>query len=196
VIEAGLRAAPGPDGLTATAEVKADDVAVESVAGLLGLAGVTGIGEVSARMSGAGATWGDLAASLAGTAEVDLRDGTVQGIDVSRVPGALVEGGTPSLGGSTSFSQLGANVTAAAGLLATDDFHAEGPGYVLDLVGKIATGGPSVEARGVLTLLGEAPREVPFLVNGPWAAPAFQPDLGGPLPLGPIEDRAAVPSDG
>ncbi len=195
-IEASLRASPGADGLAATAEVEADNVAVEAVAGLFGWTGPTGLGDATIRLSGAGTTWGEFAAGLAGTADLDLRDGSVQGIDLGLLPGALVAGGASPLQGSTRYTRLGANVTVAAGLVATDDFHAEGPGYVVDFAGKVATAGPSIEARGVLTMLGEGPREVPFLVNGPWDAPVFQPDLGGPLPLAPIEDRAAAPSDG
>jgi len=197
-LDASLRATQVDGVLAATASAKGDDVAIKTVAGLFGLSGITGRGEVSTRLSAEGATWGAFAADIAGTVSVDASDGVIEGIDLGRVPAALAGEGTPSpMGGSTGYGRLAANVTAAGGLFATDDLVLESPAYRLDLVGKLALAGPTVEARGVLTLLGEPPRDVPFLVGGPLSAPAFQPDLGAPLPRMPSGEIGGTPgSDG
>src|SRR5690606_31080371 len=160
------------DGLAATASLKGEDIAIERVAGLLGLSGITGRGEMLVQLSGEGGSWGDLAADVAGTVGLDLSDGVITGIDLGRVPGAIAGDGAPTpMSGRTAYSRLAANVTVAGGLAATDDLALDSPAYRLDLVGKVALAGPRIEARGVLTLNGDPPREVPFLANGPWAEP-------------------------
>ena len=85
-------------------------------------------------------------------------------------------------GGATGFSLAAATLAIADGTLSTDDLRVEGPGYALSLAGKAVLPGAAIEARGVLTVLGDTPRDVPFLVNGTWGALQLHPDLGGTLP--------------
>lgn len=182
------------DGVLATeATLKGEDVAAETVLGLLGINGITGTGEVSARVAGAGTTWGELISGLAGTVNLDLAAGTLSGIDVASIPAAVTGDATAvPLQGTTAFDSMVANLTIAGGLVASDDFSLAGSGYDLDLAGKLALAGPTIEARGVLALAGDPPRDVPFLVTGPWASPAFQPDLGAPL----ARPEEAAPGNG
>ncbi len=185
-IEASLRATEAAGTLAATASAKGDDVAIETIAALFGLSGITGIGEVSAELSGEGATWGAFIADLAGTLSVELANGAVTGIDLGLIPGALAGEGAPTpMTGSTGYGSLTGNVTVASGLLATDDLALESSAYDLALVGKVALAGPTVQARGVLPLRADPPSDVPFLVDGPLAAPTFEPDLGATLPRDP-----------
>jgi AsmA protein len=192
-LEASLQARM-VDGVLATeANLKGDDVAAEMVLGLFGVNGITGTGEVSARVAGAGTTWGELISGLAGTVNLDLAAGMLSGIDVASIPAAVTGDATAvPLQGTTAFDRMVANLTIAGGLVASDDFSLAGSGYDLDLAGKLALAGPTIEARGVLALAGDPPRDVPFLVNGPWAAPSFQPDLGAPL----ARPEEAAPGNG
>jgi uncharacterized protein involved in outer membrane biogenesis len=193
-LEASLQARVADDGLlTAQATIKGDGIAAETVVGLAGLSGITGTGEASARIAGAGTTWGDVVGGLAGTVTLALGPGTLTGIDVARIPAAVTGAeGTMPLQGTTAFDRLVANLTVSGGLIATDEFSLSGPGYDLDVVGKLALAGPTIEARGVLTESGDPPRDVPFLVIGPWGAPTFQPDLGAPIQ----RTDEAVPGNG
>jgi AsmA protein len=192
-LEASLQARMADGVLATDASLKGEDVAAETVLGLLGINGITGTGEVSARVVGAGTTWDELISGLAGTLNLDLAAGVLSGIDVASIPAAVTGDATSApLQGATSFDRMDANLTIASGLMATDDFSLTGAGYALDLAGKLALAGPTIEARGVLSLAGDPPRDVPFLVNGPWASPSFQPDLGAPLQ----RPEDAVPGDG
>ncbi len=181
-VDARLQARIVDEVLSVAAALKGEDVAAEGVAGLFGMTGVTGTGEVAVTVAGEGATWGELVSDLTGTVNLDLAGGALTGIDLAGIPAAVAgEEGASPFRGSTGFSHLGANLTVAGGLVATDDFVVAGPGYRLDLAGKFAVAGPAVEARGIFTIEGDPPRDVPFLLNGPWSAPVFQPDLGAPL---------------
>lgn len=193
-IEASLQARMVDGALTADATVKGDDVSAETVLGLFGLGGMTGTGEVSARIAGAGVTWDEFLSGVAGTVALELGGGTLAGVDVARIPAAVTGDATATpLQGTTGFDRLAANLTVAGGLVATDDLSLAGPGYDLDVAGKLVLAGPTIEARGVLALAGDPPRDVPFLVTGPWAAPSFQPDLGAPLQRAPDD---AAPGNG
>lgn len=181
-LEASLRAEIADGGLSGAASLKADALAAETAAGLLGLSGLTGTGDATVDVAASGATWGDLVAGLSGSAAVTLMDGAVTGIDLAALPRMIADPAANPTSGATSFSRAAATLTIADGTLSTDDLRVDGPGYALNLAGKAVLGGDAVEARGVLTLLGDPPGEVPFLLNGTWGEPKLRPDLGGPLP--------------
>ncbi|HET7716305.1 MAG TPA: AsmA family protein [Bauldia sp.] len=196
MVEASLAVSMDGDVLSATASLAFDGVPAETVTSLFGFAGVTGTGDANGDFSAEGATWGDLVASLSGSASIALADGTLPGIDLARLPEMIVDPAVPA-GGSTAFTNASSTLAIVDGVAATDDLRIEGPGYALNLAGRAFLADDTVEARGVLTVLGEAPREVPFLISGPWSAPHLQPDLGAPLPRdagGRADTRA--PSNG
>jgi uncharacterized protein involved in outer membrane biogenesis len=179
-IEASLLAEMKDGVLSGAASLKADGIAAEAAAGILGLSGVTGTAEASLDLKASGATWGDLAADLSGNGSVSVTDGNVEGVDLMRLPQMIADPASNPAGGATSFGLAAATLALADGTLSTGDLRVEGPGYALTLAGKAALPGTAIEARGVLTL-GDA-REVPFLLNGAWGALQLHPDLGGTLP--------------
>ena len=197
-IEASLNA--GMDGgvLSATASLKLDDVPAQAAGGIFGVAAVSGTGAMTVDLSAAGATWGDLIASLTGRASLSLADGTLDGIDLSRLPDIVADpDGTAAAGGSTNFALASCTLAIADGVATTQDLLVEGAGLALRLAGKAKLAEHTVEARGVLVLGGDTPRDVPFLVEGEWDAPRLQPDLGNTLPRGDGEPVGeATPTDG
>ena len=196
-IEASLNADMDGGVLSGNASLKLDDVPAQAAAGLFGVAGLHGTGEMTADLSAAGATWGDLIASLAGSASLSLTDGTIEGVDLSRLPEMIADPSDEAAGGSTNFTLAACTLAVADGVATTRDFRVEGAGFALNLAGKAQLAEHTVEARGVLALHGETPRDVPFLIDGAWDAPRVQPDLGGTLPRDAGERAgASIPSNG
>jgi len=181
-IEASLNAGMKDGVLSGTASLKLDDVPAAAAASLFGVAGMSGTGAMSAELAAAGATWGELIASLSGSATLSLADGTVDGVDLLRLPEMIADPAAAPAGGSTSFALASSTFALADGVATTQDFRMEGTGFALTLAGKAMFAEHAVEARGVLALLGDTARDVPFLIDGAWDAPRLQPDLGGTLP--------------
>jgi uncharacterized protein involved in outer membrane biogenesis len=184
--EATLSAGMDGGALTASAEIAVDEVpAAAALAGILGASALDATGAASLDLAASGRTWGELAASLTGRGTLTLEGGTLAGIDVAELPGALQAGGEADGSGSTAFTAASATLQFAGLSVASTDIHAEGAAFALDLAGKASLADPAIEARGVLTLTGagggEAANEVPFMVTGTWTAPAFLPDLGKPF---------------
>lgn len=197
IIEASVLAEMKDGVLSGSASLNADGIPANAAAGLLGISGVTGTVAASADLKASGATWGDLAAGVSGSGSLTVTDGSVGGVDLTLLPQIIADSASSPVGGTTGFGLAAATLAIANGTLSTDDLKVDGPGYSLGLVGKMALAGKAIEARGVLTLMGETPRQVPFLLNGSLDALQLHPDLGGTLPRddGGRAD-SPLPSDG
>jgi len=197
IVEASVLAEMKDGVLSSSASLSADGVPADSLLPFLGLSGVTGTVAASADLKASGATWGDLAAGVAGNGSLTVTDGSLQGVDLTLLPQLIAAPALTAASGSTQFSRAAATLAFANGALSTDDFAVEGPGYALGLAGRLALPGKAIEARGVLTLAEEPPRQVPFLLNGSLDALRLHPDLGETLPR---EDGgradSPLPSDG
>lgn len=182
IIEASVLAEMKDGVLSGSASLNADGVPADAASRFLGVSGVTGTVAASADLEASGATWGDLAADVAGSGSLTVTDGTLQGVDLTLLPQLIAAPAPNPAGGTTAFGLAAATLAFADGALSTDDLKVEGPGYALGLAGKLVLPGKAIEARGVLTLVEEPPRQVPFLLNGSWDALQLHPDLGGTLP--------------
>ncbi len=182
MVEGGVVAELRDGVLSGTASLKADGIPANEAAALLGISGVTGTAEATADLAASGATWGDLAADVSGSGSLRVTEGSVEGVDVVLLPQMIADPASRPAGGATQFGLAVATLALAEGTLSTGDLSVEGAGYALTLAGRVALPGKAIEARGVLTLLGEDPRQVPFLVNGAWGGLQLHPDLGGTLP--------------
>jgi AsmA protein len=182
LVEASVSAEMVGSGLAGKISIKIENLPAQTAVGLFGIAGVTGIASATVDLAGTGVTWGDLFEDLAGAASVNLVEGTVDGFDLKLLPQMVADPSAVPEGGSTSFAVASGTFAVGDGVVATQDLTADGPAFELALTGRAWVAAPAIEARGVLTVLGEPPQEVPFLVNGTWRAPRVLPDLGGPLP--------------
>ncbi len=142
----------------------------------------------SLSMSGRGKTWGEFARSIAGSARMEVKDGTLAGFDVSGLADAMSDPLAEPVGPgpeATSFSDLTASLVITEGNLATDDLVMLGDGYRLGVAGKGSVLNGLIDARAAIQT---ATRIVPISITGKWRAPmvsrAVEPDAG---PGGPAE---------
>ncbi len=155
---------------------------------LAGFDRLTGTAQVRASLSTRGRSSRELVGALGGTARVELRDGTLRGVNligmVTHVTGAFGR----SDAAKTDFSVLGGSFRLAGGIARTDDLvlrspllHAEGAGSIdlpnrsLDLRVAPKFVAPAVGQLG----LGSPGVSVPVLIRGPWGNPMYLPDVAG-----------------
>jgi len=106
-------------------------------------------------VTGTGLSASRVLESTAGTARLDLADGTVRGLGLVR---AIVVAGSGRTGSSVeaasnisttdAFSSLGATLAIAGGLAATRDLRFESPDLTLDAEGTLALDGSDVDLAG------------------------------------------------
>lgn len=165
-----------------------------------------GRGDVTLDVSTAGATVGAMMKSLAGTARLTLKDGTVRGINVAqtlRRARTLARGtgsgaapkdrnaeGTAAKGEVTDFTELGASFRIAQGVAHNDDLALKSPLLRVGGSGDIDLGASrldyTVKATVVATLEGQGGAElqalrgqtVPVKLYGPFDAIAWRIDFG------------------
>lgn len=153
-----------------------------------GLARLSGTGRVEAALSTRGRSLREMVGALGGTSRIDLRDGTIRGINlvgmVTHVTGAFER----SDAAKTDFASMAASFRISSGVARTNDLalvspllHVEGTGTVdlpkksLDLRISPKFVAPAVGQLG----LGTPGVSVPVLIRGPWRSPLYLPDLAG-----------------
>ncbi len=132
----------------------------------------------------------ELVSTLAGTAQFQLTDGMVRGIDMAQmvtgVQSAVLGGWNKSDNAGTKFSSLSAGFRFADGIGNNDDLSLVGPQVratgkgTVDLLRKrlnykvapSAASAPGGEFTGLV---------VPVIIKGPWANPKIYPDVQGIL---------------
>ncbi len=155
---------------------------------LLGIDALSGKADATFDMTGHGATWGELAHSIAGKASVTIADGTLGGIDMKEIAARMIDPlaePMPPGNGSAAFGRLAGTLIVANSTLATSDLTLEGQDYVVALNGRGSLITGSVEANATLTLKAGGGKTVPLAVTGTWRAP-----LIGPRQL-TLKDQAA-----
>lgn len=173
----------GGKSLRTALQVKLTGIDVNSaLAKLAGITALKGTGTASFDLTAEGTSWAAVGASLKGTGTIGLTNGALGGIDLGKLP-AAIEAGGGAAPGSTPVTKADGSLAVSDGVVTVADLTAEGPGYTAKLTGRAWLASSSIEGRGTLFIMppgaGTAnPQEVPFLVSGTWAAPAFHPDLG------------------
>ncbi len=159
--------------------------------GLAGITAISGAADVALDVSATGGSQREMVSTLAGTAQIQLRDGAVEGIDIAAMTGAvqgsILDGWSASSGnGSTRLDELGASFVINDGIAATETLVARGPGYEVTGAGqadllrrrldfKVSPKAALAAGAGMTTL------PVPVIISGPWAAPKIYPDVEGIL---------------
>ena len=193
------RIAAGLEGevLATTAHAKFTDVsALVALNDLVGIAALDGTATVTVDVGSRGRSWAEVAHGIAGTANVAITNGALNGLDVDAIAEAMTDPLAEPItagGGTTAFSSLAADLAIGEGDLSTDDLVMEGDTFRVALAGRGSVLNESVDAKARLTL-GTA--ELSLVIAGTWQAPlvAREPTVPGPAVPTPPTLRPTVPA--
>jgi AsmA protein len=158
--------------------------------GVIGLDRIGGTGDLAIDVRSQGQSPLAMAQGLAGTASLSVRDGVLQGIDLTNLMESVARSVTTGFGesGSTAFERLSASFRIQAGIASNDDLRLDSASIRATGAGRIDIPGRAFDYRIIPVLAptpgsgGEAVAfEVPVIVKGPWNAPRLYPDLEGIL---------------
>lgn len=156
---------------------------------------IEGTGGAEIHVTGRGRTERQLVSSLDGRGEISFLDGAIKGINlaemVRNVGSAFTAGGGSQ---KTDFAELGGSFTINDGIVTNKDLALKSP--LLRVEGAGTVDMPKrrldyrVEPKAVASLQGQGAQGnlagvmVPVLVEGPWHALSFRPDLAGAAKAG------------
>jgi AsmA protein len=183
---------------TPTTTLRADIAGVRALPLLSTLAGfdrIDGTTQATLDLRSAGTSVAALVGALAGSANVELRDGEICGVNVARMIRALASG---SLAGwrdnateSTDLSRFTASFKIDRGQAATSDLAMAGPLVRMTGAGRFDLPNQAlafrVDPKLLLTTQGQGSAGnpiglgVPVMVEGPWAEPRIHLDVAGIL---------------
>ena len=144
-------------------------------------------------LNGAGGSGEEIEHSLAGTASIDITDGSIEGVNLTELIQGVGAGDMPDLdqgpGAKTSFSELGGTFNIASGVAETHDIEMTGPLLKVTARGTVdmvtnsldfltqpeIVAGP--EGKGGANDL--AGLSVPVRIEGPFDQPTFKPEIKG-----------------
>lgn len=192
-----LALAPAPEGASFKMSVKLERTEVSRLLGeTLGIERVGGAANLTASLSGSGATASQIISGLSGEGRVAITGGALAGVDVASLAETLrtgrVEGWPADAAASTRFDSLGATFRVVQGIASTGNFSLVGPGLDVSAEGEIRLMPASIAGHGVAELgaaESDARLSVPFVIEGPVGRPSIYPD-----PLWLLE-RASVSED-
>ncbi len=145
---------------------------------ILASGALTGATTATFNVGARGATWGEVARSAAGTADINIANGTITGFDVKELAGRmtdpLAEPMAPGAG-ATDFTHLAGTLAIESSILSTADLAIEGENYTVALAGRGSLLTGSVEAKAKLATK-EQQTPIPLTISGTWRAPLIAPD--------------------
>lgn len=161
---------------------------VSALSDLAGARGIDGTGALRADLQAKGDTQEALRRSLTGTAELSVKDGQINGLDLAGTMGMLpkIIGGAPQVGAlATRLDALSASFSIADGRAVTNDLDVK-----TSLVGASGIGSVDLFARtldihlkptlGAARPGGNRGRiDVPIRIVGPWGNPSVSADMSG-----------------
>ncbi|TCT12068.1 uncharacterized protein involved in outer membrane biogenesis [Tepidamorphus gemmatus] len=189
-----LTLAPAPEGISFRLSAKLERTEMSRLLGqTLGIRRIDGIGNLTATLSGAGATPSQIVSTLSGEGRIAITGGALAGVDVASLAETLrtgrVEGWPANPAASTRFDTLAATFRVAQGTASTANFSLIGPGLDVSAEAEVRLLPASIAGHGLAELGGadsEQGLTVPFVIEGPVGRPSIYPD-----PLWLLE-RAAV----
>lgn len=173
----GTMVANNRGGLSVAAKLGLSGVDLQPL--LTDVAGITrlsGPGNLSVDLLGAGPSVAAIMDSLRGTVQVSLGPGAISGIDIGTILATLDP--TRVSGGESLFDSLIASFTVDGGQMRGDDLSILGPVFTATGSGRIGLGARDIDyrLRPVAQSGGEGVA-VPVMVRGPWSAPRITLDL-------------------
>lgn len=203
-LEADLTIATAGNTLRANARLALDDVpAGAALTDLADLSLVEGVATAEIDLKGYGETWGELAETISGSADLTISDGALVGFELSEL--AALSGGysvadSAADTGRVPIEKLAGKLKLADGKISSDNIRAEGDTFSIDLEGQLSLISAGVRAKGVLNAArvganADKRRNVPFVISGSWIAPLLLPDYERLIRRGAEERRTAPPLD-
>lgn len=136
---------------------------------LIGATPLAGRGDVAIDISTQGASTAQMRQALAGTASIQLAQGSVNGIDIARLlQGAQPASGSASSADKTAFTRLAASFTIAGGIAHNADLALQMPLIAVTGAGDIDIG------RKQLDYTLTSGTALPVRISGPWDGLAWQ----------------------
>ncbi|MEO0683153.1 MAG: AsmA-like C-terminal region-containing protein, partial [Pseudomonadota bacterium] len=189
----GVATAKATKAAPVSARLEAEGVALRPL--LRALAGsdrIEGVGSLSLDVKGGARSLHALMNSLNGEARVRLRDGALLGVNLAAMARNVTSAFLDAEAGAarkTDFASIEASFQGRKGRFRSEDLAFVGPLLRIGGAGLVDLGGRTLdwrlEPKAVATLKGQGGRRdaaglsVPVLVDGPWAAPRFAPDVEG-----------------
>lgn len=155
-----------------------------------GIGRIGGKADVSLDLAASGRSQAEMVSTLAGTARVNVKQGVLEGVDVSAlvagVRKSILNGWSDSGKGSTRFDTLSADFMVKDGIADTRQLVATGEGFQVDGDGqadilrrklnfKVAPQVARADGSGMEKL------PVPVIISGVWDSPRIYPDIDGIL---------------
>jgi AsmA protein len=153
---------------------------------------LSGTGNITLKVAGAGRSQRALMSSLDGTVAMKLEDGAVKGVDLAAVARTIQSALSRSAIGTaakTDFAEFSGSLTIRNGVGRNDDLRLLNPFVRLTGAGNVDIAGQRldyrVEPRAVRSSEGQGGQAdlkgvgIPFLIKGPWARLSYAPDLTG-----------------
>ena len=178
----GLGSANG--GVEVTSHLRFENVDLAACLGqVFGVHKLEGKGTLAVDVGGAGASVWALTRTLSGTASLNARDGTLNGINVEQVLRRLekrpLSGGADLHAGRTPFDQLVLSTKIEQGIVSIAEFQLNGPAARLAVTGQASIPTRDLDLEGKATLISSETAnefELPFTVDGSWDEPRILPD--------------------
>lgn len=184
VVKGAVGIASANGGAEAMTHVQFVDVDLESCLGqVLGIQKVSGRGNLTLDIDGAGDSVLAMTNTLNGTASLTAHDGALVGLNVEQLLRRLerrpLSGNGDFRSGRTPFDQLVLNLAIDHGVVAVQDMHIDGPVVRLAVGGQASVPMRDLDLKGTATLISSATTnefELPFVVQGRWDDPIMLPD--------------------
>lgn len=160
----------------------------------------------------AGASQREMIGALGGKGEVRFTNGAIKGVNVAQLIRTVTTNPVTGWGSGgtqdTDFSELGGTFTIERGILTNSDLKLLSPLVRVSGAGTVdlphRTLNYRIAPKLAATLEGQGGAadtkglEVPLIIEGPWAAPKFRPDLQSMLqnPQGTIEQLKGLKGEG
>lgn len=155
---------------------------------LVGFDRLSGTGQLQGSIGTRGRSTREMVGALRGTTRLDLRDGTIRGINLVGMVTHVTDAFERSDAAKTDFSSLASSFRIDRGIARTDDLALQSPLLQIEGKGTIDLPRRSLDLRltpkfvaPVVGQLGLGSRgvAVPVIVRGPWNSPLYLPDLAG-----------------
>jgi AsmA protein len=206
-LSASLSASLKDEAASTSLQGRVDGLPVRAaLSDLFGIGQIDGTGSGTVNLSAHGTSWNSLMASLSGSGQAKIADGSFDGINIGALSQQITADGTISgnlLGGATKFTQADGDFQISADQVTASSIVVKGTGYAIDLTGRAPLQAPTISARGTLSIdrgatATSVPITVPFLIGGSWEHPTLVPDFSGlsrrseraPHPTNPIRSLA------
>ena len=184
VAKGSLGFARADNGVAVSSHMQFLDVDLENCLGqVFSLHRLTGRGNMTINVDGAGNSVLAVTRALDGTATLNAHDGALTGLNVEQLLRRLerrpLSGNGDFRSGRTPFDQLAVNLKINRGMVTVDDMHIDGPTVRLAVAGQASVPTRDLDLKGTATLVSTATAnefDLPFVIQGQWDDPIMLPD--------------------